>query len=171
MASNVLTYSPSDVKLILCGYQLTGVVSVKLEWKGARPMRVVRGLNGQNTRVFNKDLYATVSVEVLQTSITNDILTSILVQDRRLSSARLEFSVTDTRGSTFYQSTDAFVGAYPTIGLSGELETRVWEIECLNFIDGGIGGNARQGFDVFDAAGGALDYLGGLASSVVDDLF
>lgn len=159
MASNVLTYSPADVKIVLCGYIMTGVVSVTLKWKGARPMKVVRGLNGQHTRVLNKDLYATIELEVLQTSISNDILTSVLVQDRRTSSARMELTVTDTRGNTKYQSTDAFVGAYPDIRQSGELITRTWEIECLNFIDGGIGGNARQGFDVFDSVNGAIDYL------------
>lgn len=160
MSTNVLTYSPADVKLILCGYVLTGVASVTLQWQGARPMRVVRGLNGQNTRVYNKDLYAKVVVELLQTSISNDILSSIMSQDRRLNSARSEFTVTDTRGSTMYQSSQAFVGAYPDVELGGELVTRKWEIECLDFIDGRVGGNARQGFDVFDAANGALDYLG-----------
>lgn len=171
MASNVLTYSPADVKIILCGYTLTGVVSVTLKWKGAKPIRVVRGLNGQHTRVLNKDLYATVELEILQTSITNDILTSILVQDRRTQSARAEFSVTDTRGSTMYQSTNAFLSAYPDIGLSGELQTRTWGIECLGFVDGGIGGNARQGFDVFDSVNGAINYLGEAAGSAIDSIF
>lgn len=168
MASNVLTYSPADVKLILCGYILTGVVGVTLKWKGPPPFRVIHGLNGQHTRVFNQNLQATVEVELLQTSITNDILTEILVQDRRNRSARLEFSVTDTRGGTFYQSTTAFLGKYPDIALTGELQTRTWEIECLNFLDGGIGGNARQGFDVFDSVNGAVDYLGGLVSDVLN---
>jgi len=168
MASNVLTYSPADVKLILCGYVLTGVVAVTLKWQGPPPFRVIHGLNGKHTRVFNNNLHAIVEVELLQTSISNDILTQILVQDRRNRSARLEFSVTDTRGSTFYQSTTAFIGKYPDIPLTGELQTRVWGIECLNFLDGGVGGNARQGFDVFDSVNGALDYLGGLASDVID---
>ncbi|WYV99010.1 virion structural protein [Pseudomonas phage vB_PpuM-NoPa] len=166
MASNVLTYSPSDVKIILCGYVLTGIVSVTLKWKGTKPIRVVRGLNGQHTRVLNNDIQATVELEVLQTSITNDILSSIIAQDRRTQSARLEFSVSDTRGTTMYQSTDAFIGGWPEIGLSGELQTRKWEVECLSFIDGVVGGNARQGFDVFDSVSGALGYLGEAASDV-----
>lgn len=168
MASNILTYSPSDVKLILCGYILTGIVSVTLQWKGARPFTVHRGIRGKHTRVFNPDLYATVTVEVLQTSITNDIFTSTLVQDRRNQSARLEFSVNDKSGTTFYQSTECFVGAYPDIGLSGELGTNKWEIECLDFIDGGIGGNARQGFDLFDSASGAIDYISGKGSEFIN---
>lgn len=170
MASNILTYSPADVKLILCGYVLTGILSVTLQWKGARPFRVVKGIRGKHTRVFNPDLYATVVVEVLQTSITNDIFTSILVQDRRNQSARLEFGVNDKSGTTFYQSTECFLGAYPDIGLSGDLQTYKWEIECLDFIDGGIGGNARQGFDLFDSTKGAIDYISGKGSEFIDSL-
>lgn len=168
MASNILTYSPADVKIILCGYTLTGIVSVTLQWKGAKPFKVIRGLKGQHTRVFNPDLYATVCVEVLQTSITNDIFTSILVQDRRVQAGRLEFSVNDKSGSTFYQSTDCFLGEYPDIALHGDLETYKWNIECPTFIDGGVGGNARQGFDLFDSANGAIDYISGKGSEFID---
>ncbi len=170
MASNTLTYSPADVKLILCGYILTGIVSVTLQWKGAKPFIVHRGIRGKHTRVFNPDLYATVTVEVLQTSITNDIFTSTLVQDRRNQSARLEFSVNDKSGTTFYQSTECFVTAYPDIVLNGDIGTYKWEIECLDFIDGGIGGNARQGFDLFDSAAGAIDYISGKGSEFLDGL-
>ncbi|ATW58389.1 hypothetical protein CNR37_00182 [Pseudomonas phage ventosus] len=170
MASDILTYSPSDVKLIYCGYILTGIVSATLVWKGARPFTVYRGIRGKHTRVFNRDLYATVIVEVLQTSITNDIFTSTLVQDRRNQSARLEFSVNDKSGTTFYQSTECFIGAYPDISLSGEMQTYKWEIECLDFIDGGVGGNARQGFDLFDSANGAIDYISGKGSEFIDNL-
>lgn len=171
MASDVLTYSPSDVTIIVCGYILTGVVSVTLTWKGARPFTVHKGIRGKHTRVFNPDLYATVTVEVLQTSITNDVFTSILIQDRRLHSARIELSVNDKSGSTFYQSTEAFLGAYPEIGLSGDLQTRKWEIECLNFIDGGVGGNARQGFDILDPVVGAIDYISGKGSDYISSIF
>lgn len=168
MASNILTYSPADVKLILCGYILTGISSVTLQWKGAKPFRVIRGIRGKHTRVASPDLYATVVVEVLQTSITNDIFTSILSQDRLNQSARLEFTVNDTSGTTSYQSTECFIGAYPDISLTGDLQTYKWEIECLNFLAGQIGGNARQGFDLFDSANGAIDYISGKGSEFID---
>lgn len=171
MASDVLTYSPSDVTIIVCGYVLTGVVSVTLNWKGAKPFTVHRGIRGRHTRVYNPDLYATVTVELLQTSITNNIFTSILVQDRRLRSARIEFSVNDKSGSTFYQTSEAFLGAYPDIGLSGDLQTYKWEIECLDFFDGGVGGNARQGFDVLDPVVGAIDYISGKGADYINSIF
>lgn len=170
MASDILTYSPSDVKILISGYTLTGVVSVSLNWKGSRPFTVHRGIRGKNTRVYNSDRYATVVVEVLQTSITNDIFSSILMQDSQNQSARLELAVKDTSGSTYYQSTECFVGAYPDIGLSGDVQTRKWEIECLNFLRGAgnIGGNARQGFDILDSVSGAIDYVSGKGTELLD---
>ena len=162
MASDILTYSPSDVKLILCGYILTGVVSVSVAWKGAKPFTVIRGIRGKHTRVYNPDLYATVTVETLQTSITNDILTSIVTQDRKTGSARLEFSVVDTAGSTSFQSTQCFVSSFPDTTLTTDVGTYKWEFECLTFIDGtSVGGNARQGFDILDPINGAIDYISG----------
>ncbi|WPJ20665.1 baseplate protein [Pseudomonas phage vB_PF_Y1-MI] len=168
MASDVLTYSPSDVKLIVCGHVLTGVVSVTLEWKGSKPFTVYRGIRGRHTRVFSPDLYATVTVELLQTSITNDVFTSILTQDRLLQSARIEFSVNDKSGTTAYQTSEAFLSAYPDIGLSEVLQSRKWEIQCLDFLSGGLGGNARQGFDILDPVSGAIDYISGKGSDLLD---
>lgn len=162
MASDILTYSPSSVKLILVGYILTGVVSINVAWKGSKPFTTHRGIRGKHTRVYNPEQYATITVEVLQTSITNDILTSIVSQDRKTRSARLEFSIVDTSGSTKLQSTNCFVQGYPELTLSGDLTTRKWDFECLSFLDGAsVGGNARQGFDILDPINGAIDYISG----------
>lgn len=172
MASDILTYSPSNVKLILCGYILTGVVSVNVAWKGAKPFTVIRGIRGKHTRVYNPDMYATITVETLQTSITNDILTSIVTQDRKTGSARLEFSIVDTSGSTKFQSTNCFVSSYPDTTLTNDISTYKWSFECLTFIDGtSVGGNARQGFDIMDSVNGAIDYLSGSIGDTLSSTF
>lgn len=170
MASDVLTYSPSDVNIVLCGYTLTGIDSVTLKWK-SRPFTVHRGIRGQHTRVYNPDLQATIVLDVLQTSITNDILTNILIQDRRVKSGRLELAVNDTGGTTNYQSTDCFLAAYPDVKHYNGLELRTWEIEVLSWTDGQLGGNAKAGIDVFDTVTGALNFIGDTTNEFVGDLF
>lgn len=167
MANDVLTYAPSDVNIVLCGYQLTGISSVTLKWN-SRPFTVHKGIRGQHTRVFNSDLQATIKLEVLQTSITNDILTNILIQDRRLKSGRLELTVNDTGGTTNYQTTNCFLAAYPDVSHRNGLDIRTWEIEVLGWTDGQLGGNAKEGIDIFDSIVGASDYLRGAASSVLN---
>jgi hypothetical protein len=158
MAGDILTYAPSTVTLVLCGYVLTGVVSVQLTWKSS-PFTVKRGIRGQHTRVGTKDRQSTCCIEVLQTSITNDILSEILEQDTRNYSGRLEFSVKDASGTTQWATTQCFLRAWPDASFSGAIETRKWDIEILSFISGKIGGNARQGFDLLDSFNGASDYI------------
>jgi hypothetical protein len=166
MANDILTYSPADVKIVLCGYEVTGVNSITLKWK-SRPFTVHKGIRGRHTRVFNTDLQATIVLEILQTSITNDILTSILAQDRRLQSGRLELQVKDVGGTTAYQTTDCFLTAYPDVKHHNGLELRTWEIEVLSWADGGLGGNAKEGIDLFDSVEGAYNYLRGSASGLI----
>jgi hypothetical protein len=167
MAGDILTYAPSTVTLVLCGYVLTGIVSVSLQWKSS-PFTVRRGIRGQHTRTGSKDRQSTVTIEVLQTSITNDILSEILEQDTRNYSGRLEFSVKDASGTTQWASTQCFLRAWPDASLSGEIQTRKWDVEILSFISGKIGGNARQGFDLLDSFNGAAEYVSSGIDSAVD---
>lgn len=161
MAGDVLTYSPSSVSIILSGYTLTGIESVTLRWN-ARPFTVRRGIRGQHTRVFNRDLQATIVLEVLQTSITNDVLSQVLIQDRRTLSGRLELTVDDGSGTTSYQTTNCFLARYPDVVHKNGLVLRTWEIEVLDWTDGSLGGNARKvGFDLFDSINGAVEYITG----------
>lgn len=169
MAGDILTYAPSTVTLVLCGYVLTGVVSVQLTWKSS-PFTVKRGIRGQHTRIGTKDRQSTCTIEVLQTSITNDILSEILEQDTRNYSGRLEFSVKDASGTSQWATTQCFLRAWPDASFSGGIETRKWDIEILSFISGKIGGNARQGFDLLDSFNGAADYITEGAQNISDSV-
>ena len=169
MPAPVLTYSPSDVTIILAGYTLGGVISVELEWK-SRPFTFRPGIRGIHTRTFSKDLHATIRLEILQTSISNDVMSQILEQDRRNKSARLPITVKDTGGTTMYLADQAFIPAYPDTKLSRGFEVRVWEIEVFDFTDGTIGGNSRAQFDLFSSVEGALDFLGSAADSAIDTI-
>lgn len=169
MAGDILTYAPSAVTLVLCGYVLTGVVNINLKWNSS-PFTVKKGIRGQHTRIGSRDRQATCLIEVLQTSITNDILSSILDQDTTNYSGRLEFEVKDTSGTSHWHSTQCFLKAWPDTNFGCELETRKWEIEILSFNSIKVGGNARQGFDLFDSFSGASDYISNGVDSLADDV-
>lgn len=158
MAGNTLTYVPSDVKIIISGWHLTGVVSVSLKFD-SKPFTVHKGIKGEHTRVFNSDLYSILTIEVLQTSATNDVLSQILEQDRRVGSARLVLTVQDTSGTSLLQSSNCFLSRFPDNGFDNGFQTRKWDIEILSFVNGRVGGNANQGFDLFDSFQGAVNRL------------
>lgn len=164
----VLTYSPSDVTIVLADYQLTGIMSVELQWTGT-PFTFRRGIRGTNTRTYNNDNSATLRLEVSQTSITNDVLFQILEQDLANKSARLDITVKDVGGSTMFQSDQAYIPRFPSIKLSQGFENRVWTIDMLTVTKGfTIGGNSRAGFDIFSSVQGAMDLLGGAATKASD---
>lgn len=164
MAGDILTYSPSQVKLVVCGYTLTGLVSISLKWN-SQPFTVKKGIRGVHTRIGTPDRQSCVTLEVLQTSITNDILSEILEQDTRNYSGRLEIALSDSSGTTQWSSSQCFLKAWPDSTYGMGLETRKWDIEILAFSSGKIGGNSRQGFDLLDAFDGASDYVSGLIGS------
>jgi len=171
MSLPVLTYAPSDVTIVISGYTVGGILSIELEWK-ARPFTYQRGIRNVHTRVFNKDLSAVLRLQVLQTSITNDVLSQVLIQDRLNKSARLDVTVKDTGGTTLYQANQCYVSAFPPIKLSQGFETRTWEIDVFDFVTLNVGGNSRAGFDVFSSVQGAMDLLGNTASDIgtaIDD--
>ena len=164
MPGSVLTYSPSDVIITLSGYQLGGVLSMELSWN-SRPYTTHRGIRNVHTRVYNPSMPATLRVQIMQTSITNDVLSIILDEDRIGKSARLELPIKDASGKTFYQASQCYIPAYPNIRYSKGFETREWEIEILDLTAINIAGNSRAGFDITSAVNGAIDYLGDAASS------
>lgn len=158
MSGNVLTYSPSDVTILVSGYQLSGLLSVELVWN-SRPFTLYKGIRNQHTRVYNESMAATLKIAVQQTSITNDVLSAILSEDRLGNAARLEVTMKDTSGSTLYQALQCYIPAYANAKFTMGFEAREWEIEILDMTKINIGGNSKAAFDVFSSIQGAMSYL------------
>jgi hypothetical protein len=164
MSGSVLTYDPSSVTIIVAGYIIPGVVSINLQWK-SEVFSVHRGIRGQHTRVYNPDRYSTLVVELLPTSVANDVFTSIVLQDAQAHSGLLEVSLKDSSGTSRFTSSSAYLRTFPDLSFNAEgITTRKWEIEILSFVvgSGNIGGNASNGIDISDILSGAADKVGGL---------
>src|SRR6185503_19712184 len=112
MSGNVLTYDPSSVTIIVCGYVIPGVVSINLQWK-SEVFTIQRGIRGSHTRVYNNDRQATLVLELLPTSIANDVFTSIVLQDAANHSGLLEVSLKDTSGTSRFTTTNAYLRTFP----------------------------------------------------------
>lgn len=161
----VLTYTPSDVIVAISGYIVTGVVSVNITWN-AETFKKVSGIRGQVTRVQNRDTSATMTIELLQTSSTNDVFTDLLIEDKSKQSSRLQVSVKDTSGRTEISSLDAFIASFPEVSFSDGFTNRVWTIHMLSTTTS-VGGNGKQFPDIFNAAGEAVGEIVGNISSGV----
>lgn len=149
MAFEVNTYSPSEVTLIVSGYQISGFKQISVK-RNSPMFTLVKGIRGKNSRQRNRDTSCTVTVEVIQTSIVNDVLTQIVEQDLRTNSARLTLDLTDGLGSSKIESRDAFITGYPETTYSGDIVYRSWTIVCLSTDLFRVGGNAKLSASAFD---------------------
>lgn len=166
MSGNVLTYDPSSVTIIVCGYIIPGLVSVSLQWK-SQVFSVYKGIRGVHTRVYNPDRQSTLVLEVLPTSIANDVFTDIVLQDAAAHSGRLEVMMKDVSGTSRFTTTDCYLSTFPDLSFNSDgLITRRWEIEILSFVknSGNVGGNAQNGIDINDILSGALSSASDLVS-------
>jgi len=159
MSGNVLTYDPSSVIITICGYQIPGIVSVSLIWQ-SEVFSIRKGIRGVHTRVYSQDRKSTLVLEVLPTSIANDVFSDILLQDAAHKSGRLEVAVKDASGTSRFQSNEAYIHTFPEVVFTADgLTTRKWEIEIMSFVSGSgnLGGNASNGIDINDILSGALE--------------
>lgn len=157
MGASVKTYKPSDVVVVVSGYQLTGIVSLTAQWSSP-PYTTIKGIRGTNTRVRNYDSGLTLILQILQTSITNDVLSEIVSKDISTGNGRLHVQIKDSSGSTLLTSTNGFVSNRADVAYSNDLSEREWRIEMLNTsFDSVVGGNAKVGPSMLDQA---LNFFG-----------
>lgn len=157
MGASVKTYKPSDIVVVVSGYQLTGIVSLTAQWSSP-PYTTIKGIRGKNTRVRNYDSGLTLTLQVLQTSITNDLLSDIVFKDSITGNGKLHVQIKDGSGSTVLTSTNAFVSNRADVAYSNDLSEREWRIEMLDTtFDTIVGGNAKVGPSMLDQA---LNFFG-----------
>ena len=170
MVAPVTTYAPKDVVLKVQDYQLPGIVSLSLEWS-TPPFTMVRGIRGNVTRVRNKDSSAVLKVEVLQTSVANDLLDSIVKQDIQTGQAKLTITLKDLSGRFGIQSQQGFVQARPTVAFSNTADNRVWEIGLLQVEYSDMLGSSNTIDSLFDRASQKANDIISSVTDKADDLF
>lgn len=155
MARETRTYSPDKVSLIISGYVVSGILEMSLEFN-SDAFVMQRGIRGQNTRIYNSDSSARLTVEVLQTSPTNDILFQIVKQDKATKSARLDLVISDLSGHTILQSDSAYVTNYPNMRLSTGFNPRVWTFDMLRITDSNLTGGTTGPDSIFSDVGNRI---------------
>lgn len=155
MARETRTYSPDKVSLIISGYVVSGITEMSLEFN-TDAFIIQRGIRGQNSRSYNSDSSARLTVEVLQTSPTNDILFQIVKQDRGNKSARLDLVLSDLSGHTILQSDSAYIANYPNIRLSSGFNPRVWTFDMLRITDSNFTGATTGPDSIFSDVGNRI---------------
>jgi len=157
--SKVYTYSPQEVQLTFGGYTITGWQNLTIT-RSVDAFKPVRGIRGKHTRVRSIDTSCTITVTILQTSMSNDVLCRIHDLDIEYGSGRIELLLKDMGGTGVFSSAEAYVLGYPEVVYSGEFEYRQWRLFCQNTGNYTIGGNGQTTSifsNIFNSAAGLVN--------------
>lgn len=145
----VATYSPSDVVFSVGGFTVTGWEDIEVS-RTSKGFKEVRGIRGKNTRSKIHDTSATIKINLLQTSYSNDVFSMIHAEDLATGTGRLKISLKDESGAGHVESEEAYITGYPRVIYSGEFEMREWEIHCLSTSVFNVYGNTNRDINIFD---------------------
>lgn len=146
---SVLSYSPKDVVLIVAGYQVTGWEKISIT-RTRKAFTPIPGIRGKSTRAVSRDTSATVSVSILQTSASNEVLSHIHTMDTQQGTGILPIILKDMSGTSVFSSEQAYITGYPAVAYSGQFEYRAWEIFCETTKTFNVAGNSRPSTNLFD---------------------
>ena len=144
----VYTYDPSKVELRIATYKLPGCSSISASFD-VKPFKTVQGIRGTAARVRDKRKQVNIQVTVLQTSMTNSVLSEIHRLDCAHGTGRMEITLQDLSGETLLYSDTAYIEGYPDFEFTSEAGTRTWVIKCMTSRDVKVGSNFKAAIDLF----------------------
>lgn len=149
--ANLGSYSPEDVIVLInhpeFTHQVTGFVETGSFLSFERSVdraTLVSSVDGNHSaRVLRRNKAGTITLSLMQTSESNDILSRIGVLDEEAHSNKYLFSILirDTSGRTVMSASQAFLGNDPVVSFSDGVETYDWTITVAQ-LDKHIGGNS-----------------------------
>lgn len=165
---SVLTYSPSDVELVIAGYSIAGWDSISIS-RRTDSFKPIFGIRNKHTRVragsaTTRDTSAMITFSLSQESASNDVLSYIHDLDIDQGTARIVLTLKDKSGKSVFSSDEAYIISYPQASFTNDFSNRDWRIFCQSTKTYLVGGNSRPQTSIFDTAINA-------ASSFVSNIF
>lgn len=142
MGKPLSTYDPSQVFVTYGGFTLQGfaegsMVSVE---RNENAYNLYIGSDGEGARSKSNNKSAVITIRLMQTSDSNDILTSIAKMDETANAGSLPFMIKDGNGRTLLIAENCWIQKIPVIDFGKEVVEREWKLETDN-IEVFTGGN------------------------------
>ncbi len=138
----VKTYSPKDVSVIVAGTQITGFAEdtfVSVE-RDADAFTKVVGASGEVARSASADLSGTITLTLLGTSASNDILSALAIADQVSLSGEFPVLIKDEFGTSLHTAPSAWIMKQPNKEYAAEVGETEWVLQCSELIEF-VGGN------------------------------
>lgn len=145
MASTVHTYNPDSVLIVIGGIPITGAadgtfVEISAVSDGVSS---VSGADGEIARAIGTDNRHSVNISLLQTSASNDVMSTLYSLDRKTSGgAAFPVLIQDLSGRTLFAASQAWIKKSANMNLSKGIEARQWMMETGEPAVYNIGGNS-----------------------------
>lgn len=136
----ILSQASSGLSFIVTGFSEDSIVTID---RNAETFTTYTGADNTNTRIYNANTAATITLSLQQTSSANDILSQLYANDKasRDSSGLFSITVKDNSGRSTYFAEEAFIAVVPNSGFANSMQTRDWVIHAVR-LDQHIGGNS-----------------------------
>ena len=134
----VLTDIETGASIIASGFAEGSRVSVA---KGSDAVTVTIGSSGEGAFNFSNDESGTITIHLLQTSSTNDFLSSQYELQELNGGGMMEVMVKDNNGRSLHYAPKARIQKMPDSDYEEEVGDRQWVLVCLKIKDyiGGTG--------------------------------
>lgn len=165
--SNLLSYSPEDVTLILAGImQVEGYIDgtfISIT-KDIAPFTSKTTADGVIARRYINSQSYTLTLTLHSASPFNDILTKLWQIDEVTQRGKFPVILKDQLGSSLFISTTSWIEGLPTMDFANSITERVWTIKCAQAVVN-IGGNdGESGLieDLLNTVASAAPLISGL---------
>jgi hypothetical protein len=131
------TYDPGRQVLVVNGVQIQGFAPgtfIKVS-RMTPTFSSKAGADGQVVRTKSRDKRGKIEITLLQTSLSNDYLSSLAVTDEQADGASTAVGpsmVKDLNGTTFATGANTWVVQPADLELAAEAGDRTWTLECDN---------------------------------------
>lgn len=150
---SLATYSPEDVTVLIAGIRpLTGYLDGTFITitKDLIPFESARTADGRVARKYNRDQVYTVVINLHSTSEDNDFLTKVWQIDEATLRGKFPLLIKDTKGSSLFFSTTAWIESPPIMEFSSTTVTpRTWIIKATQSVIN-FGGNLEASSAIED---------------------
>lgn len=128
----VKTYSPKKVSVVIGGFIISGYAEgsfVKVEYEDDAFTKVT-GADGETSRTHSANISGTITLTLLQTSESNDVLSGLHIADRLSLQGVVPVLIKDNNGTTFAGAPEAWIKKMPESEFAKEMGEREWVIDC-----------------------------------------
>lgn len=139
---SVKTYNAGDLSIIFAGIPFEGLAdgTIVTVARNNPSFTDTTGSDGEGARAASNDKSGTITVTLLQTSITNDFLSAHARLDEATKEGAAPLLVKDNSGRTVAQAETAWIEKPADIEFAREISNREWVFKTDN-LDMFVGGN------------------------------